>query len=193
MTTGSDRKLVEKYPELLANSAKPPTESLMCFGCECGDGWHKILDHLFGYFTSLMNRTLLVNYTKEYQDLHRGKKDYYQNYQSYRFSPPKIVLDQVKEKWGLIRIYHHTEFDGVPDDVWNVLNLEEFYKKMKEYEDILDWAIAFAEYQSSVTCEITGKDGKLYTHGWYRVLCDEEAVRLGYSPEQGGKLEIENM
>lgn len=40
------KKLINKYPKIFAGVNKPPTESLMCFGFECGDGWYAILDAL---------------------------------------------------------------------------------------------------------------------------------------------------
>lgn len=39
-----EEKLVSKYPELFRDKNSPPTESLMCFGCECGDGWFEIIN-----------------------------------------------------------------------------------------------------------------------------------------------------
>lgn len=40
-------KFIEKYPFLFKDANKPVRESLMMFGCECGDGWYKIMDDLF--------------------------------------------------------------------------------------------------------------------------------------------------
>lgn len=181
-----EKKIAEKYPKLFANKNLSPRQTLICFGCECGDGWYKILDHLFGYIASLMKARLAVDYVKEYKDQHRDKKDFYEKYCSYKFLPPQVVLDQVKEKYGTLRVYYHTDFEDIPEDIWAILDLKDFYKKMDEYNDRINHAIEYAEYQSSITCEITGKDGKLYTKGWWRALCDEEAVKLGYGPEKDG-------
>lgn len=70
-----EKILHEKYPALFADKDKPPTESLMCFGCECDDGWFDIIES--------MCRTL-SNYTKNYGFL-------------------KFV--QIKEKFGGLRVY----------------------------------------------------------------------------------------
>ena len=40
-------KLAEKYPKLFQEYGKPPSESCMAWGCECGNGWYNILDDLF--------------------------------------------------------------------------------------------------------------------------------------------------
>ena len=192
MNTELENQLTQKYPKLFKNKSLPPTQTLICFGCECGDGWYKILDHLFGYLTDLMERKLVVDYLKEYKDQHRGKEDFYTKYCSYKFLPPQIILDQVKEKYGTLRVYYQTDLDEVPENVWANLDLNDFYKKMKEYNDKIDNAIDFAEYQSSVTCEVTGNEGKLYTKGWYRVLSDEQAIELGYSSEDSSKNNVSN-
>ena len=39
--------LVKEYPDLFEDMDKPTTESLMSFGCQCGDGWHDLLDETF--------------------------------------------------------------------------------------------------------------------------------------------------
>jgi len=41
-------------------------------------------------------------------------------------------------------------------------------------------AIEFCEYLSSITCEECGKPGKLYTEGWYMTLCPEHAKERNY-------------
>ncbi len=39
-----EARLVEKFPALFVESTYPLTESLMAFGCECGDGWYGIIE-----------------------------------------------------------------------------------------------------------------------------------------------------
>lgn len=181
-----EKKIAEKYPKLFINKNLSPRETLICFGCECGDGWYKILDHLFGYLNDLMSRKLNIDYTEEYKKLHKGEIDYYESHYYYRHLPPQIVLDQVKEKYATLRVYYHFDYEEVPDGVKPLINLQQLEEKLKEYYIAVDNAIEYAEYQSSVTCEVTGEDGRLYSKGWHRVLCDEEAIKLGYSPEKDG-------
>ncbi|MGJ3258029.1 MAG: hypothetical protein ACFE0S_00360 [Rhodospirillales bacterium] len=38
------RNLFELYPALFADRYLPPTESLMCFGLECGPGWRDLIE-----------------------------------------------------------------------------------------------------------------------------------------------------
>lgn len=39
-------RLMTKYPELFRGRTKPTSESLMAYGCQCGDGWYGLLDVL---------------------------------------------------------------------------------------------------------------------------------------------------
>ena len=189
MSPELEKILVEKYPTLLREYGGDPMQTCMAFGIETnGDGWFKIIDDLFGYLTNLMNTPLHIPYTDEYKEKHKGEKDYYDKHYSYKYMPPKIVLAQVKEKWGTLTVYHNCMDDqDIPDDIWVNLNLEEFYKKLNRYNDKIDFAIDYASYLSSITCEITGKPGKHYTKGWHQTLCDEEAVKRGYKPEEGSE------
>lgn len=41
-----EEQLASKWPEILRGRDKPPTESLMAFGFEHGDGWYSIVDAL---------------------------------------------------------------------------------------------------------------------------------------------------
>lgn len=168
-----ENKLVEKYPVLFRDVNKSPTETLMCFGCECGDGWYNILDDLFGYLTDLMTHDLYIDYNSEYK---RKNPNAY----LYRAASPKIILTQVKEKYGTLRVYYYFELVEITTDIEQNLDKEKLDKELNRYYDKVDNAISFTEYRSSKTCEETGEPGKLYTKGWYRTLCDEKAKEYNY-------------
>jgi hypothetical protein len=44
MSPELENKLIENFPFLFRDAAAPPTESLMCFGCACGDGWFDLIE-----------------------------------------------------------------------------------------------------------------------------------------------------
>lgn len=91
------------------------------FGVECGEGWHELLKPVFDY---------IENYNKDKSDEN------------------KIIVEQVKEKFGTLRFY------------------------CSFYTDELEKLIEEAENKSDVTCESCGstKDvGK--TGGWIRTIC----------------------
>jgi hypothetical protein len=183
-----EQKLVQKYPELLTEYGGDCRQTCMAWGCDHADGWYKILDHLFSYLNSLMTTDLVINYKKDYKDQHKDDKEYYEKYYSYHIKPPQITISQVKEKYGTLTVYYHANFDdidSVPDETKENLDLEDYDKKLKNFYKKVDFAINYAEYQSSITCEETGRDGKLYTKGWHRTMCDEIAIEKGYDVNEG--------
>lgn len=69
----------------------------------------------------------------------------------------RIRVDQVKEKFGALRVYHECD-DQVRDQVWEI--------------------IALAEKESEKICEICGKPGELKTdQHWWITVCKEHEKR----------------
>ena len=42
-----EQKLANRYPEMFIDRYRSPRETLICFGCECGDGWYWLLNSCF--------------------------------------------------------------------------------------------------------------------------------------------------
>jgi hypothetical protein len=78
-----DNQLCEKYPKIFADRHKPMTETCMCWGFECGDGWYNILDQL-------------CNNIQHYIDWKNRKEEIV----------PQVVAEQIKEKFGTLRFYY---------------------------------------------------------------------------------------
>ncbi len=87
MSPEFEDKLVRKYLPLFQDVDKPPTESLMCFGCECGDGWYALLDRLCACITAHV-------------------KNHWEHDHPYRFM-------QIKEKYGGLRVYDRGHDDTI--------------------------------------------------------------------------------
>lgn len=68
---------------MMVNRHKPMTETTMCWGFECGDGWFNILNQLMG---NIQHHIDWKNRNGEVV--------------------PQVVLDQVKEKFGTLRFYY---------------------------------------------------------------------------------------
>ena len=85
-----DKLLCEKYPKMLVNRNKPMTETCMCWGFECGDGWFQILDSLMGNIQ---------------HHIDWNNKNFEKGYKQYK-QVPQVTLDQVKEKFGTLRFYY---------------------------------------------------------------------------------------
>lgn len=169
------QKLIEKYPILFQDKDKSPKETLICFGIETGDGWYKILDDLFGYFYTVMDGEYYIPFKKEY--IEEGNCETYGAY----IKPPKIKLLQVKEKYGTLRVYTSLyEDEPISEELKNKFEENAYERLLKSIYKRYDFAVDYAEYLSSRTCEETGKEGQLYTQGWYATLCPEKAKERGY-------------
>lgn len=178
-----ENQLIKKYPHFFKDRDKSPKESLMCFGCEHQDGWYLILDNLCGYINQVIESRSSLLKLKE-----SLKTEENHGYKS--FKCPNVVFDQIKEKYGTLRVYWH--FETLPS--YEELNNEfedpnALSEAIKRYSDTIENAIDFSEYLSSITCEITGKKGKLYSDGWCVTLCKEEAIkRYGFDPDENQEI-----
>jgi hypothetical protein len=83
MKQENDEYLCQVYPKMMANRGLPMTETAMCWGFECGDGWFQILNQLMG---NIQNHIDWSNRNGEVVS--------------------QVTLDQVKEKFGTLRFYY---------------------------------------------------------------------------------------
>jgi hypothetical protein len=116
--------LYNKYPNLFENRHKSPMESCMSFGVECDLGWFEII-------SSLCHRI------KQHEDNKKSDSEY---------SPVKF--DQIKEKFGGLRIYH---YGG---------------------DDYAKGLIDMAEAISYKICEVCGNKGYPNKSGWIKTTCE---------------------
>ena len=59
-------ELINKYPNLFMDISKPPTETSMCFGLECGNGWYDLIDRTCEKIQRILNgRNLRFTQIKE--------------------------------------------------------------------------------------------------------------------------------
>ena len=78
-----DEYLCKTFPKMMADRNKPMTETAMCWGFSCGDGWFPILNSLM---QNIQHHLDWKNRTEEVV--------------------PQVVLEQVKEKFGTLRFYY---------------------------------------------------------------------------------------
>ena len=76
-----DELLCKKYPKIFVNRNAPMTETAMCWGFDCGDGWFNIIDRLCSQIQWHLD--------------HNAEKE-----------TPQVVAAQVKEKYGTLRFYY---------------------------------------------------------------------------------------
>lgn len=114
----------------------------MAFGCECGDGWFKPIE-LLAKKTSILNEL--------------GKQ--------YNI---KFVCNQLKEKFGEIRIY---------TSINKINPVEEFKPGWDVLDKMFHDSKSKCEIECSNICEICGADGGynneniVQTSGWIRYIC----------------------
>lgn len=77
MTNYLQKILFDTYPSLFREKDLPPSQTCMCWGIECDDGWFNILYVLCGQ----------INAYTEFNNT------------------PEVTINQVKEKYGGLRFY----------------------------------------------------------------------------------------
>ena len=136
MNKDLDAKLCSDFPILFRDRNEDMTKTCMCWGFECGDGWEPIIRDLCRVIDNhIYNENNHLKYKTKLQDT--------------EFTPIECHIDQIKEKFGILRFYVDYE------------------------DDYIYGAISMAENVSSRTCEVCGKEGKLNDDGWLSVKCDE--------------------
>lgn len=95
MNAELENKLYKDHPLIFADKDKSMSESLMIFGCECGDGWYNIIE------------ALCQSIDNWYENECRNNKG----------NPPApVVAAQIKEKFGSLKFYttgHCDEVQGM--------------------------------------------------------------------------------
>jgi hypothetical protein len=169
-----DKLLCEKYPKMMVNRNAPMTETCMCWGFDCGDGWFNILDQLMGSIQHHIDwkekqRKWAMEYNEMAAQAKVGNFDLFEEttkaqpndeYKEKRLgeivagdfrevpeSIPQVTLDQVKEKFGTLRFYYSGG------------------------NDVIDGMVRMAESMTGVTCESCGNVGERRGGGWVHTYC----------------------
>lgn len=132
-------KLYEKYPQFFVNKDKTPMESPMCFGIETGNGWYQILSSVCWMI-------------KQHEDNIKWRKEYLEKNDPEKLAKEPeyfpVKFDQVKEKYGGLRLY----FSGG--------------------DDYVEGLVSMAEAMSYYICEVCGNKGEANKSGWISVRCE---------------------
>lgn len=188
-----DEYLCKTFPRMFVNRHAPMTETCMCWGFDCGDGWYNIIRALCGNIQSHINwqrrnRANSLQYNRCLQRALNGDKAglvWYYTYSDigpteytfkqvdeaianpkFRNVPEKVaqvIVDQVKEKFGTLRFYYHGG------------------------DDKIDGMVQMAESMSACTCEGCGAPASVdrTSTGWITTLCEgcaeaREKRRMAY-------------
>lgn len=161
------------FPLLFSKNLKNP---INFFGFECGDGWYSLLYSTFytlyskyssaSYYEKIQLKNLknFGNYYETYYNLHaynQSDKDLYFHLleiiekakkETLRAKKNLPKIEQVKEKYGTLRIYYSGG------------------------DKFVAGAIAVAESLSETTCEVCGQKSSINSL-YKKSLCDEHANR----------------
>lgn len=156
MDSELQNKLYEKYPKIFRQKDMDKTETLMCWGISCGNGWFNIIDTLCREIQDMVDKPhknieLYAKFSKEARengDVSKSRMWEGKIAEERLKIIPQVEAVQVKEKYGTLRFYvnHHSE--------------------------IIDAIISFAEEMSGVTCDACGSPGQSNNRGWISTMCN---------------------
>lgn len=114
MSPDKDAALCAKYPKIFRDRNAPMTQTCMCWGFECGDGWYDLIDTLCA---EIQNR---VDWSVEQQKY---------KLEDGRMKPEDVVPEddlqvvaaQVKEKFGGLRFY----VNGGTEEIYGMISMAE--------------------------------------------------------------------
>ena len=136
MKTELQDQLYQKYPDFFSNKDKSIQESCMGWGIDCNDGWYEIISSLCWMIKQHENNIL-------WQTKWTQKTD--PSYESNYFP---VKFDQIKEKYGGLRLY----FSGG--------------------DEYIEGLVSMAEAMSYKICEICGNKGEPNKSGWIATRCE---------------------
>jgi hypothetical protein len=186
MSPELDAKLCEKYPKIFINRNQSPQETCMHWGFECGDGWYNLIDDLCTALTYTFTTSIEVDEVDAKRlgiepSIWSDKVQYF-----FKVEPPQIIANQVKQKFGTLRFYYYLVFDSINEELTKSGKYPELIEINKRYRDYVDGIVHFADIMSGVTCEVTGKRGRMHVRGgWFKVLNDDvvkEEIYAGFIP-----------
>ena len=150
MDSDLQQKLYEQYPLIFAQKDLQGSETGMCWGISCGDGWYDILDSVCFLVQERVRQPLenIRMYERLIADDPTRIPQWKERIEEERESILSVQFVQVKEKFGTLRIYHTSD------------------------DPYVEGLVSMAESVSSTTCEHCGNRGTTSTKGWYQTLCD---------------------
>lgn len=136
MSPELENKLFEDFPLLFDNRHQSPRVSPMAFGIETGDGWYDLI------------RTVCWDIKNHEENITRQTQWKLKDNPEYKCEYHPVRFDQVKEKYGGLRLY----YSGGDDFVTGLTH--------------------FAESMSYKICEVCGNKGEPNKGGWISVRCE---------------------
>ena len=194
MKTELQEQLYKDYPDLFQESKLDMTQTCMCWGIECGDGWEPIIRNMCKMISSrgtsyIRLRPIFPNADKLWMRLGMYAQPVLRwlerklNLPSYKLKFPEIKMfekfpgwevrfTQIKEKFGTLRVYYDV-YPRFTEEEASRFDRQSVAVSGERFSGYVEGVTCFAEYLSSKTCEKDGKEGNLTRSGWWKTLCSD--------------------
>lgn len=176
-----DKLLCEKYPKMMVNRNKSMTETCMCWGFDCGDGWFNIINQLMGNIQHHIDwrnrqREVVIRFNKIRQAGQSGNAELFADLMAAEYGDKGLSADFIK---GRAEEFMTQPLQEVPNEVPQVTldQVKEKFGTLRFYytggDDAIDGMVRMAESMSGVTCESCGNPAdRSSDHGWVRTMCE---------------------
>ena len=195
-----DEKLCANYPLIFRDRHAPKSQTCMCWGFDCDDGWYNIIDRLCANIKAHVdNHNRMIESNIKHQKIRDAalNGDWSLFDEDHERLYPSSRIDNNKY-WTEEKAKEHREYmmknliSDIPD--WRkdheyiespvATQVKEKYGTLRFYYDggdrYIDGLVAMAESMSAITCEVCGNFGKTLGGGWIKTLCEIHAKELNY-------------
>lgn len=182
-------QLFQKYPKIFRQKDLPMTQTAMCWGIECGDGWYMLIDELCKclQFDTDNNNFKSIIKNKFYRKLMPIVKKLIDiipsplNMETFDYKYPKISKFQSILRIKYYKIYSKLEKIRVESNEYpqvEATQVKEKYGGLRFYTGTTTpkqkGMISLAESLSYKICENCGSTKNVtQTEGWIKTLCED--------------------
>lgn len=175
-----DKLLCEKYPKMMVNRLKPMTETCMCWGFECGDGWFELINHLMSNIQHHIDwknkqRDFIIKMNKIREAGQSGNAELFADLMAEEYGDRGLGADFIKQRAEELM---RQPLQSVPEEIVQVTldQVKEKFGTLRFYytggDDYISGLVAMAESMSGVICETCGNPGKQTRGGWIKTICN---------------------
>jgi len=174
-----DKLLCEKYPAMMVNRNGAVTETCMCWGFECGDGWFNILNQLMGNIQHHIDwknkqRDLIIRFNNIKQAGQSGNAELFADLMAEEYGDKGLGEEYVKQR---AETFMREPLQPVPEEIKQVTvdQVKEKFGTLRFYytggDEYIRGMVTMAESMSGTTCESCGNPGERTGGGWIKTTC----------------------
>ena len=175
-----DEQLCKNYPKMMVNRNKPMTETCMCWGFDCGDGWFNIINNLMGNIQHHIDwrnrqREVVIRFNKIREAGQSGNAELFADLMAQEYGDKGLSADYIKQR---AEEFMTQPLQEVPPEIPQVTldQVKEKFGTLRFYytggDDVIDGMVRMAESMSGCTCESCGNTAERGSDGgWVRTMC----------------------